>query len=95
MWVYQTKGGIHMFSKLFFIDAAERAVKTFAQVLLALLLVAPNTPLLGFDWPSALGLAGTAVVISFLTSLVSGGFRKTTDANTVSPASLAPDNRGI
>jgi hypothetical protein len=84
-----------MFTSLFLKDAAERAIKTFAQVLLALLLVAPQTPLLGFDWPSALGLAGTAVVISFLTSIVSNGVKKVGDSNTVSPASLAPDDRGI
>ena len=84
-----------MFSTLFLKDALERAIKTFAQVVLALLLVAPQTPLLGFDWPSALGLAGTAVVISFLTSIVSGGFKGGTGTTTVSPASLAPDSRGV
>lgn len=82
-----------MFSTLFWKDAAERAVKTFAQALLALLIVAPNTPLLAFDWPSALGLAGTAVVISFLTSIVSGASTK--NRATVSPASVATDERGI
>jgi hypothetical protein len=82
-----------MFTSLFWKDASERAVKTFAQALLALLIVAPNTPLLAFDWPSALGLAGTAVVISFLTSIVSGAATKNTA--TVSPASAAPDDRGI
>lgn len=79
-----------MFTTLFFKDAAERAVKTFAQALLALLLVAPQTPILGFDWPSALGLAATSAVISVLTSIVSGG-----KSSTVSPASAAPDSRGI
>lgn len=84
-----------MFNKLFLKDAVERAAKTFAQVLLALLLVAPQTSFLAFDWTSALGLAGTAVVISFLTSIVSGGVKGGTGTNTVSPASLAPDNRGL
>lgn len=82
-----------MFSTLFWKDTAERAVKTFAQALLALFLVAPQTPILAFDWPSALGLAATAVVISFLTSLISAGVTKNTP--TVSPASAFPDNRGI
>lgn len=82
-----------MFTGLFWKDAAERALKTFAQALLALFLVAPNTPLLAFDWPSALGLAGTAVVISFLTSVISGVATK--DTATVSPASMFPDDRGL
>jgi hypothetical protein len=82
-----------MFTSLFWKDAVERFVKTFAQALLALFIVAPNTPLLAFDWPSALGLAATAAVISFLTSVVSGVATK--DTATVSPASVAPDNRGI
>lgn len=82
-----------MFSKLFLKDAVERGVKTFAQALLAVFLVAPQTSVIGFDWPSALGLAGTAVVISFLTSIVSAGVTRNTP--TVSPASAAPDDRGI
>jgi hypothetical protein len=81
-----------LFTGLFWKDAAERFIKTFAQALLALFLVAPNTPLLAFDWPSALGLAATAAVISLLTSIVSGAATK--DVTTVSPASAAPDNRG-
>lgn len=75
-----------MFTKLFWKDSAERFIKTFAQALLALVVVAPQTPILAFDWPSALGLAATAAVISFLTSVASGLASK----DTVSPASLAP-----
>lgn len=84
-----------MWTTLFWKDAAERALKTFAQVILALLLVAPQTPLLAFDWPSAIGLAATAVVISFLTSIVTGLGKSATNTTTVSPASAAPDSRGI
>lgn len=82
-----------MFTKLFWKDSAERFIKTFAQALLALFVVAPQTPILAFDWPSALGLAATAAVISFLTSVVSAV--GTNGIKTVSPASAAPDDRGI
>ena len=82
-----------MFNALFWKDAAERAAKTFAQALLALIIVAPNTPVFGFDWPTLLATAGTAAVISLLTSV--GGGVLTRNTPTVSPASVAPDNRGI
>jgi len=82
-----------MFTKLFWKDAGERAIKTFAQALLALLIVAPNTPVIGFDWPTLLFTAATSAVISLLTSIVSGVATKNTP--TVSPASAAPATRGI
>ena len=59
-----------MFSKSFWLDALERAVKTFAQALLAVFLVSGVT-VLNADWATALATAGTAVLVSFLTSLVS------------------------
>jgi hypothetical protein len=82
-----------MFTRLFWKDVFERSVKTFAQALLALFLVAPQTPILAFDWPSALGLGATAAVISLLTSFVSSV--GTNNVSTISPASIAPDSRGI
>lgn len=82
-----------MFTSLFWKDSLERFLKTFAQALLALLVVAPQTPILAFDWPSALGLAATAAVISLLTSVVSAAGTK--NVSTVSPASAAPDKRGL
>lgn len=82
-----------MFSKLFLIDAAERLVKTFAQAVLAIILVAPHTPVIGFDWPTILATGATAAVISLLTSIVSAGV--TGNSATVSPASIAPTDRGV
>jgi hypothetical protein len=52
------------------ITPKERAVKTFAQALLAVFVVS-GTTVLNADWGSALAVAGTAVLVSFLTSLVS------------------------
>lgn len=82
-----------MFTSLFWKDTAERLVKTFAQALLAIFLVAPQTNVVNFDWPSALGVAATAAVISLLTSVVSAIGTKNTP--TVSPASAAPNKRGV
>lgn len=82
-----------LFNKLFWKDAGERAIKTFAQALLALIVVAPNTPVIGFDWPTLLFTSATAGVISILTSIVGG--EATKNKPTVSPASVAPDDRGI
>lgn len=75
-----------MFSKVFWRDAAERAIKTFAQTLAALL-SATATPLLAFDWPVLLGVAATAALLSLLTSV--GSARTTSE--TLTPASLVKD----
>lgn len=60
-----------MFTRTFLKDTAERAIKTAAQALLAVLLV--GTPLWQIAWGEALGIAATATVVSILTSVVSGG----------------------
>lgn len=60
-----------MLSKAFFKDLAERAVKTFAQTLLAVLAV--GVPIWEMDWVSALGIAAGATVLSVLTSVASAG----------------------
>lgn len=57
-------------SKTFWKDTAERAVKTFAQSLVASLAV--GTGLLDVDWVNALSISGLATVISVLTSVGSG-----------------------
>lgn len=59
-----------MFTKTFWKDTVERAVKTFAQSLVASLAV--GTGLLDVDWVNALSIAGLATVISVLTSVGSG-----------------------
>lgn len=59
-----------MFSKVFLLDSVERAVKTFAQVLLALFATG-QTNILTVNWGDGFALAGTAVLVSFLTSIVS------------------------
>lgn len=51
-------------------DIAERAVKTFAQSLVAVGL-AGTTDLLSVDWVNALSIAGLATLVSILTSIAS------------------------
>lgn len=58
-----------MWTLVFWKGAAERAVKTFAQSVLATLGVGA-TGLLHADWLGALDIGGLAAVLSVLTSLV-------------------------
>lgn len=60
-------------NKQFFADAAERAIKTFAQTLLAYF-GAGVLDVLSADWGEALSVGGGAVVLSLLTSLLSVKF---------------------
>jgi hypothetical protein len=52
--------------------AAERALKTFAQTLVALFTA--SVTILDIDWLQALGIAGTATLVSLLTSIASNRF---------------------
>jgi hypothetical protein len=60
-----------LFTLVFWRAAAERAVKTFAQSLAALL-VADGTDLLTTNWGDRLSVSGMAAVVSVLTSVASG-----------------------
>lgn len=77
-----------MFTKTFWKDTAERAVKTFAQSFVASLAVA--TGLLNVDWVNALSIAGLAAVISVGTS-VSG--IKAGEVSTAGYVKLNKDNK--
>jgi len=61
-----------MFTKAYAVATLERALKTFAQALVATL-TASSTGLLDTDWAGALSLAGMATVLSVLTSVASAG----------------------
>lgn len=60
-----------MLNKSFWKDLTERAIKTFAQTLLAVLAV--GVPVWEMEWVSALGIAAGATVLSVLTSVASAG----------------------
>lgn len=73
-----------MFTRHFWVDAAERAVKTFAQALVAVLVV--GTPIYEIAWVEGLGIAATATVASLLTSLASSASGKGSGASLVKDA---------
>lgn len=61
-----------MWTPTFWKDALERAIRTFAQALLALI----GTELVGIvelDWLQLLAVGATAAVVSLLTSIVASG----------------------
>lgn len=62
-----------MWTKAFWLATLERAVKTFAQALAAVL-VASGTGVLDTPWTSAFSVAGMAAVLSLLTSVGSAQF---------------------
>ncbi|MGB3707591.1 holin [Gordonia sp. (in: high G+C Gram-positive bacteria)] len=60
-----------MFTRRFWSDAVERAVKTGAQTLAAMFAV--GVTVLSIDWTDALAVSGTAMMLSVLTSIASTG----------------------
>lgn len=62
-----------MLNANFWKGAAERAIKTFAQVLVGYFVVG-TTGLIGFDWATSLSVAGAATVASLLTSIGNADF---------------------
>ncbi|MYW63586.1 holin [Streptomyces sp. SID8379] len=61
-----------MWTAGFWKATAERAIRTFAQALAAVL-VAGATNLLDVDWPAALGTAGLATLLAVLTAVGTAG----------------------
>ena len=61
-----------MLTKQFWIDSAERAIRTFAQALVAIL-GAGAVNILTIDWVQALSVAAGAALLSVLTSVASSG----------------------
>jgi hypothetical protein len=57
------------FTKKFVADALERAVKTFAQALVGVFV--GNVTVANVGWAASLAVAGTAALVSVLTSVAS------------------------
>lgn len=72
-------------SKAWILDALERAAKTLAQTVVAL--VTAGQAIWDVDWQDALGVGATAAAISLLTSIASAG-----RSGTVSPASAVKED---
>ncbi|WP_285005179.1 holin [Lactococcus formosensis] len=60
-----------MFTKTFWKDTAERAVKTFAQSMVAVMTVG-STGVLDVDWKNTVSVALLATLVSIFTSIGSG-----------------------
>jgi len=58
-----------IFSRQFMLATAERAIKTFAQALAAIFVA--GVTVLNIAWLDALAVAGTAALLSVLTSIAS------------------------
>lgn len=57
----------------FWVSSAERAIKTFAQALVALIGTSAMS-IVELDWTQMLGISATAAVVSILTSIASANF---------------------
>lgn len=81
-----------MWSKQFWKDTAERAIRTFAQALIAIL-GAGAVNILAVDWGQALSVAAGAALISVLTSIAASGFGdKGTPSLVTSPPVETPES---
>lgn len=79
--------------RAFALAAGERAVKTFAQTLAAVIVVDKVTSLVGADWGTYLGAAGLAALLSVLSSVASGGVGQqgpSLTTETTTPATAVP-----
>lgn len=68
-------------TKAWALGALERALKTFAQVLIALI-GTESVGITELDWPGLLSVAATATLLSVLTSIVNADFTAGPSANT-------------
>lgn len=75
--------------RLYWLAVGERAVKTFAQSLVALFVA--GVTILTIDWQQALAVAGTAALVSVLTSIASTRLGPFDGPSLVDEAIVEPD----
>lgn len=73
-----------MFTKLFWVQASERAIRTVAQAAISLLTVDATTTLLTANWEAIAAASGLAGLISLLMSVVASGTGESEDPSFVS-----------
>ncbi len=78
-----------MFTSRFWQLASERALKTFAQSLLAIL-SATGVGLVTAPWTTALSTAGMAAVLSVLSSMASAPMGEPHTPSLLPPAAMSP-----
>lgn len=81
-----------MLTKAFWLATSERAVRTFAQALIAIF-ATTQTGLLQVDWAGALSAAGMAAVLSVLTSIAASSNGSPSLANEVATPVGGPQHR--
>ncbi|MEV0396717.1 holin [Polymorphospora rubra] len=79
-----------MFTASFWRQAAERAIKTFAQSAIAILSV-EGLGLVDAPWPAVGSVAGLAAVVSILTSVASTGVGQPESPSAVAVESAPAD----
>lgn len=82
-----------MRTKTFWLETAERAIKTLAQSLIAAIGVGTTVPVWELGWAEILGISLTATVLSVLTSIASAGAGEPATPSVV--ASAAPRDDGL
>ena len=76
-----------MWTRIFWIDAADRAARTFAQALLATITI--GDAVYSVDWKAGLGIAVTAAIASILTSIATSKVGASGTPSVVIPAADA------
>jgi hypothetical protein len=84
-----------MWTQLFWMQTAERALKTLAQVLVVVLLAkltaSGGVDIAAIDWPTAFGLAIGAAVLSVVTSVASDPIGKPGPSLVNAPPARPPE----